>query len=27
LLIIGLIIIVVGIYVASMARRRYPSTA
>src|SRR3972149_8783788 len=27
LLIIGLIVIVVGIYVASMARRRYPSTA
>jgi len=27
LLVIGLIIIVVGIYVASMTRRRYPSTA
>ena len=27
LLIIGLIVIVVGIYVASMARKRYPSTA
>jgi hypothetical protein len=27
LLVIGLIVIVVGIYVASMARRRYPSTA
>ena len=27
LLVIGLIIIIVGIYVASMARRRYPSTA